>query len=198
MIAKLDTHMNQLINYIKTYVALSDEECEVLMSLFEIRKLRNNEVFFEEGQIANELYFVTKGCIRLFYKVDVDEKTAFFYSQGQFICAGESYNLGIAAKENYQSMGQSEIVILDKKKVETLLQKDSKFEAIGRIATENELIASQKIIASFVTQTAEERYLELLESNSELFQNVPQQYIASFLGVSPETLSRIKSRILKR
>jgi CRP-like cAMP-binding protein len=130
--------------------------------------------------------------------VDVDEKTAFFYSQGQFICAGESYNLGIAAKENYQSMGQSEIVILDKKKVETLLQKDSKFEAIGRIATENELIASQKIIASFVTQTAEERYLELLESNSELFQNVPQQYIASFLGVSPETLSRIKSRILKR
>lgn len=57
--------MNQLINYIKTYVALSDEECEVLMSLFEIRKLRNNEVFFEEGQIANELYFVTKGCIRL-------------------------------------------------------------------------------------------------------------------------------------
>src|SRR5574344_116714 len=178
--------MNQLINYIKTYVALSDEECEVLMSLFEIR------------QIANELYFVTKGCIRLFYKVDVDEKTAFFYSQGQFICAGESYNLGIAAKENYQSMGQSEIVILDKKKVETLLQKDSKFEAIGRIATENELIASQKIIASFVTQTAEERYLELLESNSELFQNVPQQYIASFLGVSPETLSRIKSRILKR
>src|SRR5574344_964023 len=102
--------MNQLINYIKTYVALSDEECEVLMSLFEIR------------QIANELYFVTKGCIRLFYKVDVDEKTAFFYSQGQFICAGESYNLGIAAKENYQSMGQSEIVILDKKKVETLLQ----------------------------------------------------------------------------
>jgi CRP-like cAMP-binding protein len=169
MIAKLDTHMNQLINYIKTYVALSDEECEVFTSLFEIRKLRNNEVFFEEGQIANELYFVTTGCIRLFYKVDVDEKTAFFYSHGQFICAGESYNLGIAAKENYQS-----------------------------IATENELIASQKIIASFVTQTAEERYLELLESNSELFQNVPQQYIASFLGVSPETLSRIKSRVLKR
>ncbi|MQN89387.1 hypothetical protein F7D34_06070 [Prevotella copri] len=89
-------------------------------------------------------------------------------------------------------------MILDKKKVETLLQKDSKFEAIGRIATENELIASQKIIASFVTKTAEERYLELLESNSELFQNVPQQYIASFLGVSPETLSRIKKRILKR
>ena len=95
MIAKLDTHMNQLINYIKTYVALSDEECEVFTSLFEIRKLRNNEVFFEEGQIANELYFVTTGCIRLFYKVDVDEKTAFFYSHGQFICAGESYNLGI-------------------------------------------------------------------------------------------------------
>ena len=79
-----------------------------------------------------------------------------------------------------------------------MLQKDSKFEVIGRIATENELIASQKIIASFVTQTAEERYIELLESNNELFQNVPQQYIASFLGVSPETLSRIKSRVIKR
>lgn len=190
--------MNQLINYIKTYVALSDEECEVLMSLFEIRKLRNNEVFFEEGQIANELYFVTKGCIRLFYKVDVDEKTAFFYSQGQFICAGESYNLGVPAKENYQSIGESEIIVFNKRKIEALLEKYPKFEIIGLIATENELIASQKIIASFVTQTAEERYLELLKSNATLFQNVPQQYIASFLGVSPETLSRIKSRVLRK
>lgn len=190
--------MNHFLEYIKTFIRLSNEECQVLSSSCTIKKLKNNEVFFEEGQIAHELYFVAKGCVRLFYKVDVDEKTAFFYSQGQFICAGESYNLGIPAKENYQSIGESEIIVFNKRKVEVLLEKYPKFEIIGLIATENELIASQKIIASFVTQTAEERYLELLKSNATLFQNVPQQYIASFLGVSPETLSRIKSRVLRK
>lgn len=115
--------MNQLIEHIKTFISLSNEECQVLHASFVIKKLKNNEVFFDEGKIANELYFVTKGCVRLFYKVDVDEKTAFFYSQGQFICAGESYSLGVPAKENYQSIGESEIIIFDKRKIEALLEK---------------------------------------------------------------------------
>ncbi len=136
--------------------------------------------------------------MRLFYNVEGNDKTAFFYTEGQFICAGESYTFGIPAIENYQAVEQTEIFIITKAKIVTLLKEVPKFEVIARIATENELITCQKVIASFVTKSAEERYLDLLNTQRELFQRVPQQYIASFLGVSPETLSRIKARVLKK
>jgi CRP-like cAMP-binding protein len=157
-----------------------------------------NEVIFTEGKVSNEIYFVSKGWVRLFYNVAGTEKTAFFYTQGQFICAGESYTFGIPAVENYQAVEQTEIFVFTKQKTEELLRKVPQLEILARIATENELITSQKVIASFITKSAEERYIELRDTQKELFQRVPQQYIASFLGVSPETLSRIKSRVFKK
>lgn len=190
--------MQKFINYIRKYVNLTEDEVYLLQHSFEVIELHPNETFFSQGQLANEIYFVLQGWIRLFYNVEIEDKTAFFYKQGQFICAGESYNNATPALENYQAITNSRILILTREKIEELLTHYPKLEEIGRIAVENELIASQKVIASFVTQTAEERYLHLLENDRALFQEVPQHYIASYLGISPETLSRIKSRILKK
>ena len=190
--------MNQLIENINLYAPLSDREVSLLQQAVEKRVYQKNELIFTEGKISNEIYFVTKGCVRLFYNVDGMDKTAFFYTEGKFICAGESYTFNIPALENYQAVEQTELYIFTKSKIEVLLQAAPKFEIIARIATENELITCQKVIASFVTKSAEERYLDLLNTQGELFQRVPQQYIASFLGVSPETLSRIKSRVYKK
>jgi len=87
---------------------------------------------------------------------------------------------------------------LDKPTIEKMLKFSPTLEIIARIAVEDELITSQRMIASFVTKSPEERYIELLENNNILFQRAPQQYIASFLGVSPETLSRIKKRVFEK
>lgn len=190
--------MQRLIENIKIYTALNDNELSLLQEIVEKRTYRKNEIIFAEGKISNEIYFVAKGCVRLFYNVDGTDKTAFFYTEGQFICAGESYTFNIPAVENYQAVEQAEIYVFTKKKTEELLRKAPKLEILARIATENELITSQKVIASFVTKSPEERYTELLRTQKELFQRVPQQYIASFLGVSPETLSRIKARVYKK
>lgn len=190
--------MNNLIENIKLYITISEQEIQLLHSVVDKKIYQKNETIFTEGKISDEIYFVTKGCVRLFYNIDGNDKTAFFYTEGQFICAGESYTYSIPAIENYQAVEQTEILIFKKSKIETLLKEVPKFEVIARIATENELITCQKVIASFVTKSAEERYIDLLETQGELFQRVPQQYIASFLGVSPETLSRIKSRVLKK
>ena len=159
---------------------------------------RKNELIFTEGKVADEIYFVTNGCVRLFYEVNGNDKTAFFYTESQFICAGESYTYNIPAIENYQAIEETELLIFTKSAIENLLQKVPKLEVIARIATENELITCQKVIASFVTKSAEERYLDLLTTQGQLFLRVPQHYIASFLGVSPETLSRIKARVLQK
>ncbi|MCT4583084.1 MAG: Crp/Fnr family transcriptional regulator [Flavobacteriales bacterium] len=190
--------MQQLLKSIQPYIDLTPTEEQLLSNAITIRTLTKNELLLSEGKISDEIYFVTQGCIRLFYNVNGNEKTAFFYTENQFICAGESYTFNIPARENYQAIEPTEVIIFKKNKTDLLLQQLPKFEIIARVATENELITCQKIIASFVTQSPEERYRALSEQQGALFQRVPQQYIASFLGVSPETLSRIKARIFKK
>jgi len=190
--------MDRLIENIKLYASLSEQEIQLLLNAVDKKIYNKNEIIFTEGNVSDEIYFVTKGCVRLFYNVDGTEKTAFFYTEGQFICAGESYTFNIPASENYQALEQTEIFVFTKSKIDVLLKEIPKFEIIARIATENELITCQKVIASFVTKSAEERYIDLLDTQGELFHRVPQQYIASFLGVSPETLSRIKTRVFNK
>ncbi len=189
---------DSFVKHIEYYTKLNDTEISSLRSILIKKRFRKNEIIFSEGKISNEIYFVTKGCVRLYYNVDGKDRTAFFYTEGQFICAGESYTYGVPAKENYQAIEDTDIYKFDKSSYEELMKVSSKFELIARIATENELITCQNMIASFVTKSAKERYVELLETNSDLFQRVPQQYIASFLGVSPETLSRIKKRVFAK
>lgn len=190
--------MERLLKSIQDYISLSEKEIELLYNAIEKRLFRKNDVIFTEGNLAEDIYYVTQGCVRLFYTVDGTDKTAFFYTEGKFICAGESYTYNIPAVENYQAVEDTELFIFSKSKIDLLLKEVPSVEVIARIATENELITCQKVIASFVTKSAEERYIDLLNTQGELFQRVPQQYIASFLGVSPETLSRIKARVFKR
>ncbi len=190
--------MDRLIENIKLYASLSEQEIQLLRNAVDKKVYDKSEIIFTEGNVSDEIYFVTKGCVRLFYNVDGTDKTAFFYTEGQFICAGESYTFNIPASENYQAVEQTEIFVFTKSKINVLLKEIPKLEIIARIATENELITCQKVIASFVTKSAEERYIDLLETQGELFHRVPQQYIASFLGVSPETLSRIKTRVFNK
>lgn len=189
--------INELVNLINVYTKLNDAEIQKLEGSIVKKHFKKNEIIFAEGRISEEIYLVSKGCVRLYYNADGNDKTAFFYLEGQFICAGESYTFNVPAKENYQAVEDSDVFVLTKKGIEELLAFSSKFEVLARIATENELITCQRIIASFVMQSAEERYLDLLKNNKPLFQRVPQQHIATYLGVSPETLSRIKKRVLK-
>ncbi|TLX78374.1 Crp/Fnr family transcriptional regulator [Labilibacter sediminis] len=190
--------MNRLLKNIETYITLNQDELSLLEKSLTKKTYDKKDVIFEEGKISNEIYFVSKGCVRLFYNVDGTDKTAFFYTEGQFICAGESFTFNIPAKENYQAIEPTELIIFTKTDIEKLTLQIPKMEVIARVAVENELITSQKVIASFVTKSPEERYIDLLNTQKELFQRVPQQYIASFLGVSPETLSRIKTRVYNK
>lgn len=190
--------INLLVSRLKKYASLTEEEITYLSTKLVIKTYDKNEVIFSEGSVARTIYFVLKGCVRLFYTVDGLEKTAFFYTEGDFICAGESYNLEVPAIENYQAIEEAVLVHFDKYLNEKLMQSFPVFQNIALVATENELIACQKMLASFVTQSPTKRYLKLLETNGALFLRVPQQYIASYLGVSPETLSRIKKRVAEK
>jgi CRP-like cAMP-binding protein len=89
-------------------------------------------------------------------------------------------------------------VVFDSKSVENFIGFSSKFAILAKIMMEEEMIAYQQIVSSFVTQSAEERYKDFLKTQPNLIKRIPQHQIATFLGVSPETLSRIRNRIMKR
>lgn len=190
--------IEQFLVAIKAYANLSEEAAAYLADRLIVKRYKKGEVIFSEGGIARTIYFVLEGCVRLFYNVEGVYKTAFFYTEGKFICAGESYNLEVPAIENYQAIEDSVLVHFNKQLNKELMALFPVFSNIALIATENELITCQKLLASFVTKSPEERYKELLALNGALFLRVPQQYIASYLGVSPETLSRIKKRVAQK
>ncbi len=187
--------MRQFIDYLKCYVKLNDEDIVLLQQNIEVKEYFAQDMVFESGSISHEIYFVLQGFLRMFYWIDGVDKTAFFYPEGVFVCAGNSYTNRVPALENFQAIEKTKLCVLTRSRVEFLIKEIPQLEEIARVAMENELIASQNLISSFVTRSPEERYIDLLKSDRTLLQRAPQRYIASYLGVSPETLSRIRRRI---
>jgi len=190
--------MISFLTYLEQYISLNEDEVSFIRENISVVHYKKNEVIFRAGNVSQTIYFVCEGMVRLFYNVDGNEKTAFFYPEGKFMCAGESYTYGVPAQENYQAIEECKIIHLHKSLIERILKEMPQMELIGQIATEGELIVCQKMIANFVCLSPEERYSDLLQQNGALFLRVPQNYIASYLGVSAETLSRIKKRVQEK
>lgn len=177
---------------------LNDCDINFLREHSKIKFFHKNETIINAGKIVKNIYFVLDGCARLFYNVEGKDKTAFFYNKGSFIWANKSLKHEVPTQKNFEAIEDTILVQIDKHAIRELIEKSPRFEQITRLEKEKELIAYQQQIAYFVTLTPEERFIKLFETNRGLFQQVPQQYIASYLGVSAETLSRIKKRVFEK
>ncbi len=170
----------------------------VIRNTLRIRTYKKGELIAREGKISTSFYYNLQGFVRLYYTTLSGDKTAYFYSPGQFISDYESFVRQTPSKLNLQATERSTLVDISQESAAKLLQYSPKFEAIARIAMEDELITHQNMIASLLTCNAEERYYQLIEKTPEIMQKVPQHYIASYIGVKPESLSRIKKRHFER
>ncbi len=177
---------------------LNERDINYLREHIKIKFYRKNETIINAGKIVRNIYFVLDGCVRLFYNADGKDKTAFFYQEGSFIWVNMSLKHEVPTQKNFDAIEDTVLIQISKQAVQELLEKSPRFEQITRLGKEKELIAYQQQIAYFVTLSAEERFIKLFETNRGLFQQVPQQHIASYLGVSAETLSRIKKRVYEK
>ena len=148
--------------------------------------------------LERNIYFILEGCIRLFYNVDGKDKTAFFYNEGSFVWDCNSLNSGCATQKNLQAIEDTTVLKISKFALIKLKKLSSNFEIITAKGKEQELIMHQNLLAQFVTQSPEERFVTLMKTNKSLFNRVPQQYIASYLGISAESLCRIKKRVYRK
>jgi CRP-like cAMP-binding protein len=181
-------------------VKLTEEEKQLSRSFFIPKKLRKKQYFLQEGDVCKYVAFVEKGLLRSYTVNDkgIEHIIQFAY-EGWWIADQFSFLSGEPSVYNIEAMEDCELLLLTKEAEEQMLEKIPKFERYFRILLQNSLIATQKRLASSLSQTAEERYNELIKACPEtLPHRIPQHMLASFLGITPETLSRIRKQMTLR
>ncbi|MFC2096606.1 Crp/Fnr family transcriptional regulator [Bacteroidota bacterium] len=186
---------DDFIYHIKKYGDLDETSISFLQKNVKFKHYKKNELILCAGKVPRYVYFVLDGMVRLFYSFDGEEKTAFFYNKNNFIWPKINSNHLVSTQKNYMSINNSTLVLIDINAIQELNEKSYNFSQIYRNSKEQELIKYQQLISYFVTLSPQERFKNLLEKNKSLFLKVPQQYIASYIGISAETFSRIKKRI---
>jgi CRP-like cAMP-binding protein len=188
---------NLLFDFISKYISLTEEEKNAITALNIFRSEKKGTILLKEGQKTKVSYFVLKGCIRTYYMMDGEEKTAAFYTEMDAFtppCV-----ISKTPSEYYVSCVEDTILTVSDSDMELEVNsKFPKFETMCRILSE-ELLAQQRIdFDAFKTSSPEQRYLNLLQTRPDLIQRVPQHQLASYLGIKPQSLSRLRARILEK
>ena len=188
---------NLLFDFISKYVSLTEDEKDAIASVDVFRTVKKGTVLLKEGQYSNESYFVLKGCIRSYYIIDGEEKTTAFYTEMDALTP--HFVISKAPSDYYISCVEDSIITVSNADMEAdINSKFPKFEIICRKFSE-ELLARQQInFDEFKTSSPEQRYLNLLQKRPDLVQRVPQHQLASYLGIKPQSLSRLRARLLEK
>ncbi len=186
-----------LFNFISKYISLTEDEKNAILSLDLFRSVKKGTILLKEGQKSQEEYFVLKGCIRKYYIIDGEEKTTAFFTEMEGLvphCV-----VSKTPSEYYISCMEDTILAVTNPNMgEEINSKFPKFEIMCRILSE-ELLAKQQInFDEFKTSSPEQRYLNLIQKRPDLIQRVPQHQLASYLGIKPQSLSRLRARILEK
>ena len=186
-----------LFDFIAKYVSLTDEEKNATLSVEIFHSFKKGTILLKEGQKSKDSYFVLKGCIRTYYVLDCEEKTTAFYTEREALtppCVTSK-----TPSEYYISCIEDSILTISNSDVELeVYSKFPKLETLCRMISE-ELLAKQRIdFDLFKNSSPEQRYLNLLQKRPDLFQRVPQHQLASFLGMKPQSLSRLRARIIEK
>jgi CRP/FNR family transcriptional regulator, anaerobic regulatory protein len=185
----------QIIQSIKSFVPLTNAEEEAFIEIVEVKQFEKKEFLLKEGQICNKISFINSGCLRAFYDVEGIENTVqFFFSNSWYTDYGSFLN-GEPATENLQALEASEVVQFKKNDLYKLYDTHPVFNRVGRVMAENAFLSLSKLNKMLTNEEPEQRYLNLLKQRPELVEKIPQHYIASYLGIQPESLSRIRKRI---
>jgi CRP/FNR family transcriptional regulator, anaerobic regulatory protein len=185
----------EILKSVKSIVSLNKIEEEAFVKVLEKKRLTKKEYLLSQGQISDKIYFINHGSLRLFYNINANENTVHFLFSGNWHIDYASFLTGTPTIENIQAIEFSEIIQLRKNDLYSLYNRFPIFERLFRIMAENAFMHLSKINKMLNNQEPEQRYRELFKQSPEMFERIPHYYIASYLGVKPETLSRIRKRI---
>jgi CRP-like cAMP-binding protein len=191
--------MELILKNIAQHVSLTQQEQELFLSKTEVHQYKAKTILLNSGAICKHSYFVNSGILRSFNINDnIVEHVLSFACQGWWI--GDMYSLLSQKPGNLfiEVLEDAEVVLLSKENQELLYREIPKLERFFRILTENSLVANQERLMDNLSLSAEERFEKFCKKYPTLIQKIPQKQIASYIGVTPEFYSKMKSRLLKK
>jgi CRP-like cAMP-binding protein len=186
--------INSLLNSIRRVITLSPAEVDIVTSLFKQKSYKKGDYFLEEGRICKQAGFVAKGLLRYYINQGGEEKIYDFSQENEYVCNYESFLPQLPSSKNIQALEDSEVFVISHADLQLLYANVREGERFGRIAIESVFVKLLQDVTSLYTETPELRYERFLKNHADLQQRISQYHIASFVGVKPQSLSRIRKR----
>ncbi len=187
-----------LVHFIKQIVPFTDEEIQKASYLFSDHLLKKGELWVKEGEFKSEILFINKGMLRSYFIKYETERTFDLVIENQIITSSECYTKGLPSRDFIQAIEDTQLCMISKENLEILFAQSAKWERLTRLIFESYILGQEIRIRSFVAETAQERYERLSTEQPELLKRTPQIYLANFLGITPQSLSRLRRKIVKK
>lgn len=188
------SQIQQFLNFVKKDSNIEQEEFTTLLKLFELRTYKNKNHIIDPTEEKSSVFFILSGLIRYYYLAeDGKEWNKAFISEDMMCTSFSKDFLGLVSPYGIQAIEKTTILIANFSKFELLYEKNPRIERLGRKLIERILISKMKRERSFLQNSAKMRYMDFTTENPRLFQRIPQYHLASYLGITEASLSRISN-----
>ncbi len=186
--------MDKLKSYINSKINIEEEQLEEILQSFEVKTFEKEKTIIRQGQHVTKYYFIASGGIRMVLDAPEKEITAWIIFEGNFFSDLESLRSGQVSKARTLALGTTTIYSIEARKMESFYEKFPIWQVFGRLIIEDAFLNVVQTLISFQTMDAESRYLRLLQ-HSDMINKIPLKQLASYLGITPNSLSRIRKNI---
>ncbi len=187
-----------VINALKNFVQVNEEEAYAFLDILKEKKLKRKEQLIREGDICDFAVFIYSGCLRYYYIQNGEDCTGQFFFENGWYSDYESFLSGKPSIQNIEALEDCILYSFTRKDLESLYKKFPVYERFGRLMAERAVLGLMKKNEMLLIYTHEERYLQLITERPKVVERVSLKYIASYLGMKPESLSRIRTRLLNK
>jgi len=191
--------INKIIEEVNSIVSMPESDIELLVSILKSKKVKKDEYLLKEGEVCGNVYFLISGFFRMYY-IDLkgNEINYRFTDKSNFLVDFQSFITQKPSRFFWQATQDSELLVLPYQQIQNAYATSPIWNSFGRLIAEQVYLQLNERVEMLLFMSPEERYLHLLNTNSKLFEQVSQFHLSSYLGIKPESLSRLRKRLWKK